>query len=113
MIARSVVGLWILIVIVLSAGQAAAQGQPYYDVTSFGAKCDGSTNDTLAFQSAIAQAKATGGTIAVPLTGRFCVIGDFAEWSAGRVPRLDYRLVARARCDSSIALHRQARMQLR
>jgi len=76
MIARSVVGLWILTVIVLSAGHAAAQGQPYYDVTSFGAKCDGSTNDTLAFQSAIVQAKATGGTIAVPLTGRFCVIGD-------------------------------------
>lgn len=89
MIARSVVGLWILTAIVLSAGHAAAQGQPYYDVTSFGAKCDGSTNDTLAFRSAIAQAKATGGTIAVPLTGAPCVIADVTGNNAVIAGRLD------------------------
>jgi hypothetical protein len=86
MIARLVAGICMLTAIMLSAGHAAAQGKPYHDVTSFGAKCDGSTNDTLAFQSAIAQAKATGGTIEVPLTGHSCVIADVVVNNAVTVP---------------------------
>jgi hypothetical protein len=53
---------------------------PWYDVTSdsFGAKCDGSTDDTTAFNATIAAAQASGGgTVFVPVTTNPCVIASF------------------------------------
>lgn len=52
-------------------------GVPYYDVTAFGAKCDSSADDTVAFQSAIkawSATLATGGILYVPPSGGRCVI---------------------------------------
>jgi hypothetical protein len=71
----------LLATLVLLAGLALgvtsgeAQVPPhYYDVTTFGAACDGSTDDTGAFAAAIAKAAVTEGTIEVP-AGKTCRIG--------------------------------------
>jgi len=48
---------------------------PQIDVTSFGAKCDGSTDDTVAIQAAINSAVSNGGIVNFPSnTAGFCVI---------------------------------------
>jgi hypothetical protein len=70
----------------LFTATAAAQGSPVYDVTTFGAKCDSEPGsdvpDTAAFQAAINQVKATGGTIEVPpTTGGSCFIDSTLDFS--------------------------------
>lgn len=56
----------------------AQTGNPYFNVMdpAYGAKCDGSTDDTAAFQAALNAANAHGGTVFVPNTGTgsLCVI---------------------------------------
>lgn len=68
--------LLLLAGLLLKVASGEAQAAHYYDVTSpsFGAACDGSTDDTNAFAAAIAAAAAAEGTIEVPL-GRTCRIG--------------------------------------
>jgi hypothetical protein len=51
----------------LSVGRLIAKGTPWFDVKAFGAEGDGNTNDTAAFQAAVAAcATAGGGTVYVP-----------------------------------------------
>ncbi len=52
--------------------EQSISGGPYFEllpttsVISFGAKCDGITNDAVAFQNAINAVQATGGTLSIP-----------------------------------------------
>jgi hypothetical protein len=47
------------------------------NIRDFGAKCDGSTDDTVAIQAAITQAEAIHGTVLIPASGtKGCVVSD-------------------------------------
>jgi len=53
---------------------APSAGSP--TVITYGAKCDGITDDTLAFQSAAAAVPSIGGSIVIP-TGVNCIVGGW------------------------------------
>lgn len=57
-------------------GNVIPAGAPYFDVRFYGAKCDGSTNDSSAFSAAESAAQAAGGTVIVPATGHACVLNS-------------------------------------
>lgn len=61
---------------IINNGNEQIKGpSPWIDVFAYGAKCDGSTNDTVAFQNALNAAAVVHGTVLVPTTGTsFCVI---------------------------------------
>jgi hypothetical protein len=47
-------------------GNLTAQGKPWYDIQSYGAKCDGTTDDSTAIQNANTAASAAKGTLYFP-----------------------------------------------
>ncbi len=70
----------LLLGIALSAGSANAQTSGFAVVTSYGALCNGSTNDEAAFLSAFASNQ----IVIVPNTGASCLISDAgATWPNG------------------------------
>lgn len=53
---------------------------PYFDARSYGAKCDGSTNDQTAIQAAITAAQIAGGTVWIP--SGTCVVSSAVVFSS-------------------------------
>jgi hypothetical protein len=53
---------------------------PVYDIRAYGAKCDGSTDDTTSINNAISAASKTGGTVLSPtgicITQPLTIVGD-------------------------------------
>jgi hypothetical protein len=116
MTTKILIGL--LVSLAFMSAIASAQGQTapaYYDVTNpnafpgfVPAKCDGATDDTAAFQSAINRASTTGATIEVPIgkiceiagtlnfqnTHGVCLVGDIGAstfpWGTLWAPRLEF-----------------------
>jgi hypothetical protein len=71
---KLILGAWVLFAIGQAVVPVNAQtGNPYYNVMSYGAKCDGSTDDTSAIQSALNAAKTSSGTVFIP-DGLTCVV---------------------------------------
>jgi hypothetical protein len=68
--------LKLILVLFAPAILRAQTGNPYFNVMSYGAKCDGATNDTAAFTSALNAANSNGGgEVFVPSTAAgACVI---------------------------------------
>jgi hypothetical protein len=60
-------------------------GLPQYSALLYGAKCDGTTNDSTSIQSAITAAQAAGGGVVVLPTGKTCAIGSTLAVTASNV----------------------------
>lgn len=66
-----------ILVVFTSVSICAQTGNPYFNVMdpAYGAKCDGSTDDTTAIQNAINAAIPSGGTVVIP-DGQTCVVAS-------------------------------------
>lgn len=60
-----------------AAGLVTDQGAQVFNVKAYGAKCDGSTDDTTSIQAAITAAASVSGTVFVPSGVNPCVIASF------------------------------------